>query len=453
MYLTRFFALIFCVAPLFLEAQQSTVLDQYIEQGLRSNLALQQQELDLKNSLLAIEQARSLFKPQVDFTANYTGALGGRRIDFPIGDLLNPVYSTLNQLTGGNNFPLLENQQIQFLPNNFQETKFRYAIPLYNTDLRYNRLIQEQLYQSQMARKAALSNEIRYEITKAYLQYLQVLEAEKIWQNTRNVLLELRRFNESLVNNNVATKDIVASADYELSKADAEIIGLQSQQNTARAYFNFLLNEELQAPVTVDSLLLKSAFIPLPSLDSLLALAPEQRSEMMALAAGISAAELNVKRIEANLRKPDFYLGGEAGSQGFVGTNFRDQLFILAQVGLTYEVFDGGQRKKEAQQARIAADQLRLRREMTGDQIELQITQARNEWEAAQRKHQAAQSGLIAAESALRIVNNKYRAGQVLLLEYMNAQNRATISRLTVLLAWADVLQKSALVKRAASMQ
>jgi outer membrane protein len=437
-----------CIVAHSLVAQQSSVLDRYIQLGLARNLALQQQELDLKNSLLAIEQARSLFKPQVDFTASYTGALGGRRIDFPIGDLLNPVYTTLNQLTGGNNFPLLENQQIQFLPNNFQETKFRYVIPLYNTDLRFNRLIQEQLYQSQVARKAVLANEIRYEITKAYLQYLQVLEAEQIWQNTRIVLLELRRFNESLVNNNVATKDIIASADYELSKADAEIIGLQSQQNTARAYINFLVNDELQTPIEADTALFKSAFVPLPSLDSLLALAPETRNELKVLAAGIEAAETNIKRIEANRRRPDFYLGGEAGSQGFIGTNFRDQLFILAQVGLTYEVFDGGQRKIEAQQARIAADQLRLRSEMTANQIALQVTQAWNEWEAAQRKHQAAQVGLVAAESALRIINNKYRAGQVLLLEYMNAQNRATIARLTVLLAWADVLQKSAAVKR-----
>ena len=50
-------------------------------------------------------------------------AAGGRAIDFPIGDLLNPVYSTLNALTQTNQFPQVENESITFLPHNFQETK------------------------------------------------------------------------------------------------------------------------------------------------------------------------------------------------------------------------------------------------------------------------------------------------------------------------------------------
>lgn len=88
-----------------------------------------------------------------------------------------------------------------------------------------------------MGRKASVEHELRYQITEAYLNYLRVLEAEKIWINAKTVLTELRRFNESLVKNNVATRDVVATADYELSKADNEIFKFKSQQNPHQGIF------------------------------------------------------------------------------------------------------------------------------------------------------------------------------------------------------------------------
>ncbi|MBK8196580.1 MAG: TolC family protein [Lewinellaceae bacterium] len=79
-------------------AQQSAILDEYIRTGMTNNLALQQQNLDLRKAQEAIRQSKSLFYPTLQFNANYTRATGGRNIDFPIGDLMNPVYSNLNQL-------------------------------------------------------------------------------------------------------------------------------------------------------------------------------------------------------------------------------------------------------------------------------------------------------------------------------------------------------------------
>ena len=40
-----------------------------------------------------------MFLPDISMNARYTVARGGRIIEFPVGDLLNPVYITLNMLT------------------------------------------------------------------------------------------------------------------------------------------------------------------------------------------------------------------------------------------------------------------------------------------------------------------------------------------------------------------
>lgn len=432
-------------------AQTSPVLDEYIRQGFSNNLALQQQNLDLQRSMEAVRQARSLFYPTLQFNASYTMAAGGRKIDFPIGDLLNPVHNTLNDITQTNQFPMLENQQIQFLPNNFQETYLKVAYPLFNSDLRYNRQIQEQMVVGKTAQKAAYEHELRYRITEAYLQYLQTLEAEKIWLHSKEVLVELRRFNESLVKNNVATRDVVATADYELSKAEQEIIRFRAGQNTARAYFNFLINRDLQADVTVDTSLLRQS-VQAYKRDQLIAGALDNRQELSALRAGQSAAELALKLNEANRILPDAYIGAQAGFQGF-GYKFNgDQTYVLAQVGLTYDIFNGGQTKSKIQQARIDSEKVRTQYHEAQQQIALQTTQAWNNFEAARNAWATSQQGQRAAEETFRIVNNKYRAGQTLLIEFLEAQNRVTSARLQVLLAWTDVLIREAELRKAAGL-
>lgn len=457
------YLLVVCLTTLFsYSAQsQSAILEQYIKEGLSSNLQIAQKNLEVSKAREEIRQSKALGLPTLGFEANYTVAQGGRKIDFPIGDLLNNVYGNLNALNAvpGNLppgvvpgvFPTLENQQIKFLPNNFQETKFKFAYPIFNSDIGYNRKIQQFLLEGKVAEKSISEHELRYDITEAYLNYLASLEAEKIWLNAKTVLSELRRLNESLVKNNVATRDVVATADYELSKADNEIFHIQSRQNTARAYFNFLINKDLQSEVIADTSLLHAP-LPAYSPDQLVNESYSLRPEFAALQAGQQAADTDVRRNAANSKIPDFYLGGSFGFQGY-GYHFADdQLYGLAQVGMTYDLFDGGIRKSKTQEARLQAEHLRNQTEQAKQQIALQVTSAWNELEAARNAYKTTGTGLRAAEESFRIVGNKYRANQVLLLEYLDAQNRVTTARLQQLLAWTEVLLKEAALRKAVGM-
>lgn len=441
--------LLVTIAGTVAEAQPTPILETYIETGLANNLALQQQNLDLQRSLEAVREARSLFYPAVQFKATYTRSSGGRKIDIPVGDLLNPVYSTLNQLTQTNLFPQIDNVSEQFLPDNFHETYLNVTYPLFNSDLKYNRQIKQHQVQSQTAQKAAYEHELRYQITDAYLQYLKALEAEKIWVNSQKVLRELRRFNQSLVDNDVATRDVVATADYELSKVEHEIYSLQSQQNTARAYFNFLLNRDLQEAVIVDTTMFQQSVRAYDRTEMIQG-ALGNRHELDALMAGQAAAETAVRLNEAKRILPDAYIGGQLGFQGF-GYKFNgDQMYGLVQVGLNYTIFNGGQTKSKIQQAQIQSEKLRQQHNEVQQQIALQVTQAWNELENARNAWSTAREGQRAATESFRIVNNKYRANQALLVEFLDAENRVTTAQLQVLLAWSDVLVKEAALQKAA---
>src|ERR1043165_1285507 len=79
---------------------QSAILDNYIQEGLKNNLQLKQEQLNYERSVENLAQAKALFLPYVGANATYQFADGGRKISIPVGDLMNPVYKNLNQING-----------------------------------------------------------------------------------------------------------------------------------------------------------------------------------------------------------------------------------------------------------------------------------------------------------------------------------------------------------------
>jgi outer membrane protein TolC len=111
--------------------QQST-LENYINEAFKNNQGLQGQQLQLEKSMFALKEARALFLPDISFGASYSRADGGRSIDLPIGDLFNPVYKSLNQLTNSTAFPNLQNQSILLNPDNYYDARVRTTLSLIN---------------------------------------------------------------------------------------------------------------------------------------------------------------------------------------------------------------------------------------------------------------------------------------------------------------------------------
>src|SRR4051812_44002318 len=85
------------------------ILDNYINDGLRNNITLKQRNISLEKAMVSLKIANSYFAPSIGIQGNYTSGMGGRSIAIPVGDLLNPVYTTLNQLTASDKFPNIQN--------------------------------------------------------------------------------------------------------------------------------------------------------------------------------------------------------------------------------------------------------------------------------------------------------------------------------------------------------
>ena len=180
-------------------AAQEQLLDQYIRVGLDSNLVLQEKGLSLKKALNGLEVARSMYLPNVQFDLTYSHADGGRSIDLPIGDMLNPVYTTLNQLTGSQAFPQIANESITFLPKNYYDAKIRTSVPLINTDIKHNRVIREQIVKMSQQEIETYQRELVKDIKIAYFNYLSALDGQAIYKNALKLAGEGKRVNEKLL--------------------------------------------------------------------------------------------------------------------------------------------------------------------------------------------------------------------------------------------------------------
>jgi outer membrane protein len=426
--------------------QAQSVLDSYVQMGLESNLALQQRDLSVEKSRQVLREAKGLFYPQVSFQASYSLAGGGRTLEFPIGDLLNPIYGTLNQLTGSEQFPTdLENVNEQFAPNNFQETKFRVVQPLFNTDIYYNHRVKAQLVQLEAATVEVYRRELIKEIKTAYLGFLQSRSVLDIYQETEGLLQEILRVNQRLVENDKATPDAIYRAEFELSKLDQEKATAQSQYQTAMAYVNFLLNRPLETTLDIDSTLIPEAMVF--RLDELETQALQGRAEMDQLQLA-QAANLEAIALEKGRRLPQVNAVLDVGFQGF-GYQFQEQEYWLALASLNWNIFQGFQRQARQQQNQIEQARLQLQQQEVSQQIQLQVREAYFQVQAARSAVRAAQSGLRSAGQAFRINQKKYAQDQASLLELLDARTQFTAAQISLSIARYDWLSKLAALEYA----
>jgi outer membrane protein len=427
---------------------QSSILEGYINEGLKSNLQLQREQLNVERSMNNLTQARAFFYPQVSANASYMLAAGGRKITIPVGDLMNPVYATLNQLTGTDQFPQIENSTTNFLPNNFHETKLRVIQPLFNSDIYYGYKAQKELITVQQAQKNVFENELRYSLTSSYLQYLQSEEAIAILNSTKKFMDDLVALNKKLLSNYKVTRDVVLTSEYEQAKVEQLLAEAQKNNQTAQAYFNFLLNRDWSTQILKDSALVAGLHTSYVT-DSLTRAAISNRQEIKQLEGASRANDVLLDMAHANQFLPKLFAVGDIGYQGFEYKFNKDQQYALMQFNLTWDLFRGLERKAKTRQAQIDQQLIDNRIDQTRKMIELEVIQSHQELRAAEKAFDAAQSGVKSANRALQIVNARYEAGQVLLIELLDSQNKRTQARLNYSVTRYEVLRKEAALQKA----
>ena len=271
---------------------QKSVLDEYVATAFQQNITLQQKSIQVEKAMIALKTAQSLYQPSVAFQGGYQSGEGGRSIAFPVGDLLNPVYSTLNALTKSTAFPQIKNVETNFFPRDFYDVKVQTTMPLYNKDISYNKQIQEQSLSLQREDVTLYKRELVKQIKTSYFNYLLSLGLIKVYENSLNLALEGKKVNEKLLANGKGLPAYLLRSDSEIATIQAQIADARKQSQAAQYYFNFLLNRELNAEIRID-------FEVEKAVSGVYSVAPGVREELSLLTKSINLQETVLKMNES----------------------------------------------------------------------------------------------------------------------------------------------------------
>jgi outer membrane protein TolC len=398
-------------------AKAQSKLDDYILEGLSSNQSIRQQNFLLEKNINVLKEAKSMFLPEVTFSTTYTKADGGRTIDFPAGDLLNGAYATLNQLTGSNAFPQLENQRILINPDNFYDARFRTTLPILNAELIYNKRIKQQHVDLQKAEVLLYKRELVRDIKTAYYSYLKAINATSIYQSSLKLVEEGQRINIRLFDNSKVNRTVVMRSQNEVSRINASLIAARKTEESARYYLNFLLNRPLRDSILTDDISALPAWDQFPGNN----VSSREELSKLRIAKDING-NLNGLARSYLIPKVGTYL--DLGSQAFDWRFNQQSRYYFLGLSLEWNLFSSGKNTYRIKQTLSDRDAIAAQTDYVQQQLltELEVRQAGMQSAIAQ--YLAAQSQLKTSQTYYSDMVKLYREGMAIYIELLDAQNQ-----------------------------
>lgn len=390
-------------------------LESYIQTGLKNNEVIRQHNFDINKSMYALKEARALFYPTVSLNGSYTKAEGGRTIDIPIGDMLNPVYSTLNQITNSNAFPMLENQSVLINPDNFYDAKIHTTMPLLNFEIIYNKRIKTQQTTLQKIELEIYQRELVKEIKIAYYKYLQSVEGIKIYEDALALVKENQRVNQALFKNEKINRTAVLRSDNEVIRIQANLETARQTSNNARSYFNFLLNQKLDATIEIEE-------NDVPPIGAM-AENTQNREELQKLTQAKEINE-NVSKLTGSYWLPKVNGFADFGIQDFDFEADKNSRYYFAGVGLEWNIFSGNKNKWKLKQVEEDSKKIISQTDNVKQQLLLQFQVSQNNLKSALEQFNADKNQKQSAKKYNDDITKLYKEGQAIYIELLDAQNQ-----------------------------
>ena len=394
---------------------QTPALDSLLQTARDNWPELARRAAETRAAVAQQGEAARAFRPNVNVGGTYTLAAGGRAIALPVGDLLNPVYASLNGITQTDAFPQIGNVEEQFLPNNFYDARLRVTQPILDPTLRLRKDLAAAGIEVAAAATEVTRQGLDVQVRQAYFQVLQAREALRIYAAADSLLAEALRTTRSLIRNGAGLPLARERLLAERAQLTAQTAAAEAQLANAGARLSYLTGEDA---VPTERL---APPPPLPESD-----ADPVRAELAQLDAALRGKDVELA-IEDKFRAPRLGAQLDVGSQDF---DFGLQPYALAGLSLDIPLYDGGRVKQRQARLRAERDATAAQREGALRGFRLQAAVARNDYAAARAALAAYTPAISAAERTLTDATRLYRAGASSYLELLDARTQVTRVRL-----------------------
>lgn len=426
-------ALMFAVAY---TANAQSNLDQYVREAINQNLSVDQKEAIERRQQYALDHAAHMGGPTVNFLTTYTAAYKGRSFELPIGDLLNPVYNTLNELTGTQNFQPLENQEFNLLPNNFYDARFRVTQPILQPEIKYNRLIKEQELTLAELQTDETVRDLTLQVKTAYFQWIRAGEAIRIMDQGLVLLEENKRITESLIQNGQAIPSALVRIQSDIEHLKALREKSISNHINAASNFNFLLHRPASSEILIDT------FAGVPTMPEAYDVA--SREELKQIQTGSQIQSLALQ-LEEKSHAPRLGLQVDVGSQAFLADWGG---YVLGGVQLEIPIWDNQQSRLKQKEYQAGIEATQAQYEWTRDAFNTQITAEIESLRSDIAIYDSFSDILQANERFYRETERRYKEGLANYIELLDARTEVTNTQLELNLAKYQAWIRSVSIER-----
>jgi outer membrane protein len=424
----------------------AAVIDGYVREGLKSNLGLRAQSLEVERSEAALDEARARYFPEVGFAARYSRSEGGRTIDVPLGDALNPAYQTLNELLVAQGqqpqFPVVQNETIAFLREREQDTRITLRMPLVAPAIPAAVRAQRELLGASEYSHQALARRLKRDITVGYLTWAAAVRTQGIVDASLALLNENLRVNDSLYRNGKITQDQVLRARAELLAVTQQSREARNGASQAQSYMNFLLNRPLDTALE-HAQIVAEVSATTRALAELRQAALDNRPELAQLEALTRASVAQTRLAKAD-RWPTLSLGADGGIQGEEYQFGRGSNYATISLLLNWTFFDGGARRAAVRQAHALARKTATQRDEVAQQVQLEVQQTLDRLNTSADSLATADARADAARAAFRIASRKRDEGAISQVEFIDARSSLTSAELNLNVTRFEVLARQA---------
>ena len=419
------------------------LLDGYVADAMRANLAIAQHTAASRRADAAIREVKGRFLPSMAVNARYSKYSGV----INIGDFINPAYDALNQLVGQQRFPT----NISVTLPQRQETRLELVQPLFS-DALFGAAAAARAQRDLIgaSRKAAM-RQLAADVQQSWLGYGSSDRIVGTLEAMLPVLDENLRVSQRLIGAGQATPDVVLRARAERSEMLQQIADARRLRDATGRGFNLLRNEDVDAAITIadDSSLLA---IDTTSRETLTAHALAHREELQQADHGVRLARAQGRVANAGLL-PSAALSASYGVQGEKYRFDRKNDVALANFVLSWNLFNGGQDMARKEQAAFARDEALLRRREAERGVRVQVANAFDAVETARSALVSANDRYESSRRAFTLVERRYAEGLAAPIDFLSARAAFTSAALNQVITRYTLAARAVELERAAALR
>lgn len=420
-----------------------TILDGYVAAAIKANLGLAQQAARYRRASAAVREARGAYLPAVGVNARYSAVSGVVNI----GDFINPAYGALNQLIGEPRFPTNVSATLPFK----QESRLELTLPLFNGAIGATNAAARAQRDLVGASRGAAMRQLAADVQQAWLGHASLDRAVATLEATVPLLDENLRVTARLIDAGQATPDALLRARAERSDLQQQLDDTRRQRDATRRAFNLLRDVDANAPITLasDSTLLVD---DVPELASLLEHAATHREELRQADGGIRLADAQQRAAGAGYL-PSLALSASYGVQGNqYRLSSRDDV-ALANLVLSWNLFNGGQTGARREQALAMRSEAQMHRREIERAIRMEVENAYDGVATARATVNTAADRLAAAERAFSLVQRRLGEGLASQIEFIDARTAYTSAAINEIIARFTFATRVVELERAAALR